>query len=123
MNFEQSKVERLVNLLRKMASITYNDQPAAALETQLEIHNHRNENWDDIWLLLGTDTEIKQPLIKVALIGLSSEERSQLDLKLHSDEGYTGRSEHVPTAHNKTALFKFIHKSAEKNIRFIGNSE
>ena len=123
MSFEASKVEGLVGLLRKMASITNTGQSDPVQESQLKIHNNRNGDWDDIWLLLGTDTGTKQPLIKVALIGLSFEERSQLDVTLRNDGGYTGRSEYMPTNSQKTALFKFIHKSAEKNISAISNTE
>lgn len=123
MSFETSKVENLVSSLRKMASITNNSQPESTQELPIKIHNNRNGDWDDIWLLLGTDTGTKQPLIKVALIGLSIEERSRLDTMLHNDGGYTGRSEYMPTRSQKTALFKFIHKSAEKNIKSIKNTE
>lgn len=123
MKFETSKVESLVNLLRKIAGTTHYGQPSPTPEMPLDIHNHRSGNWDDIWLFLGTGTGTRQPVIKVALIGLSSEERSQLDQALHDTGEYTGRSEYVPTSNQKTALFKFIHKSAETNIRSIKTSK
>ena len=119
MNSELSKTEHLVGLLRKIASITHSGQPDPALSTPLHIHNSRNGGWDDIWLFLEGDTKARQPLIKVALIGLSTEERSQLDLTLHKAGGYTGRSEYIPTTGHKTALFKFVHKNAKKNIQSI----
>ena len=123
MNTEPSKTKRLIHLLRKLASITHNDQPHSTLVASFNIHNHRNAHWDDIWFFSGADTEKKQPILKIALMNLSHEDRSQLDFALHQEEGYTGRSEHLPAGDQKTALFKFIHKSAETNIKSITTSE
>ncbi len=119
MNPELSKTEQLIGLIGKIASTIHSGQPDPTLTTQLHIHNSRNKNWDDIWLFSGDDIEARQPLIKVALIGFSTEERSQLDRILNEDRRYIGRSEYVPTEDNKTVLFKFIHKNVEKNIRSI----
>ncbi len=119
MSLEASKTGNLLKLFRKMANISHNNKSDDSTKNNLHIHNSRTGNWDDIWLFFGSDVEQKQPLIKIALIGLSVEERSCLDLVLHKEKGYMGRSEYMHTTHHETALFKFVHKSVEKNLKSI----
>lgn len=86
MNPEIPEAEHFCAVARNMANVMQGTSSDSTEKMPVHLYNSRIGNWDELWLFSGeAETAATQPLIKVALTGLSDEQRMRLDELLPKD--------------------------------------